>query len=218
MKTILFPALALAAGTLIFTACSTKKDAGVSENQLSAQSPNCGPDGFDTSRYIAVYNKNNSLLLVPKKPNAFKSTEHIDPKIATDMISTHLKPFVTVDGELHAEVSRYVDFNISKLMELYTDYVSAGQTPDSLRIYFGEYNSNNAPEVGYRGKMTTILVGIKGQTDIYDATEKKLWPVNIGTLCPPDCVKEDDINDDSKGAIFAKKGARNAGAIKWDLE
>lgn len=171
-------------------------------------------NGIDTNKYDVVLNQDGVIILQEKNSPTIL-TQRIKPQEATDMIASHLKPAV-ISRRLQKTKARCIDFRISMLVKFYQDYQAGGQAPQFLRIYFAEYDGTNAPTPNHVGKTTCILVGVKDENDVYNEGNASLWPVNIGTLCPPDCTGDGVFSEQTKGAIFLKKAAVKAGADYWD--
>jgi len=168
------------------------------------------------SNYRVVYEADGYIVL-SKKEKPSKFTDPIDPAKAVDMISEYVGPDVNRStGKLEDNMFKYTTFSVSKLIE-YLDAYPSGEMPDSLRLYAGKYNSGNLPAGNYDdylNRQTLLIVGVKSGQERYDPTKTYLNPVNIGTLCPPRCNK-DDFSDQNAGAIYLKKGAAKAGATNW---
>lgn len=74
---------------------------------------------------------------------------------------------------------------------------------DGIKMYFGVYDKEHAPEPLYEGRQTVVLVATReNQTgegvtnkDVYISTEKgtSILAYNIGKLCPPFCNSSDDF-------------------------
>lgn len=203
--------------TMIFIAASLTyscNDSGDTKGSADTLGPSSNVyKGVDTTGYDIIYEKGGILIASVKDDSAIL-TEGIEPKIAVEMIKEYVKQDV-VNQTLTDDHAKYVDFHIESLIKFYAGYLEAGRKPDSLRIYFGQYTAPTAGNHQDRvGKVSCILVGMEGNKDIYDVSNPKLRPINIGTLCPPGCIK-DDFNDQNKGAIYLKKGAWEAGARRW---
>ncbi len=74
---------------------------------------------------------------------------------------------------------------------------------DGIKMYFGVYDKEHAPQPLYEGRQTVVLVATReNQTgegvsnkDIYINTEEgtSILAYNVGKLCPPICNTNDDF-------------------------
>ena len=84
---------------------------------------------------------------------------------------------------------------------------------DGIKLYFGAYDQEHAPQPLYAGRQTVVLVATKEKEtengtvnkDIYINTEKgtSILAYNAGHLCPPFC---NTLDDNGIGITIVDKG------------
>jgi hypothetical protein len=83
---------------------------------------------------------------------------------------------------------------------------------DGIKLYFGAYDKDHAPQPLYEGRQTVVLVATKDKEtengsvtkDVYITTENgtSILAYNVGRICPPIC----NTGDDGLGITIVDKG------------
>lgn len=135
------------------------------------------------------------------------NTEHVNTLIR----NYKQERWVENSKRLGKEDSLSVSYTIEELEDFLA--LAKNHGGDGIRIYFGAYNKENAPEPLYNGRQTVVLVATKGKEtntggqvrkDIYISTEKgnSILAYNMGVICPPFC----NNGDDTAGITIVDKG------------
>jgi hypothetical protein len=182
----------------LLLSCNSKDNAGANKEAEGRVRTQASDTSGHCAGYRTVYDQNGICISVA--PNKALNTDTIGPDVAQSMIACHLyDDYDPVKQQLGQTKTRFVDFEIEKLAAILTMYNDAHMQPEKLRIYMGDYDTENAPGNDHIGKGTVILVGVKNNEEIFPdgtAARQNLKPVNIGTLCPPHqgCVTETSGN------------------------
>lgn len=85
---------------------------------------------------------------------------------------------------------------------------------DGIKMYFGAYGKEHAPQPLYEERQTIVLVATKAKETINGSVNKDLYicdeigntilAYNAGNLCPPFCKPKDDL--DEIGITIVDKG------------
>jgi hypothetical protein len=112
---------------------------------------------------------------------------------------------------LGKEDSLSVWYSLEELEEFLANAKDHGG--DGIKLYFGAYDQEHAPQPLYAGRQTIVLVATKEKEtvngtvnkDIYINTEKgaTILAYNAGHLCPPYC---NTGNDNGIGITIVDKG------------
>ena len=125
----------------------------------------------------------------------FVNTEHVNSVIK----NYKQERWVHNSKRLGKEDSLSVWYSVEELEEFLAKAKDHGA--DGVRMYFGAYGMNNAPQPLYEGRQTIVMVATRqketenGGTnkDVYITTEKgaSILAYNVGGLCPPFCQNDD---------------------------
>ncbi len=125
----------------------------------------------------------------------FVNTEHVNSVIK----NYKQERWVHNSKRLGKEDSLSVWYSVEELEEFLAKAKDHGA--DGVRMYFGAYGMNNAPQPLYAGRQTIVMVATRqketenGGTnkDVYITTEKgaSILAYNVGGLCPPFCQNDD---------------------------
>ena len=123
------------------------------------------------------------------------NTEHVD----TVVRNYKQERWVHNSQRLGKEDSLSVWYSLEEL----EDYLAKAKEhgADGIKMYFGAYDKEHAPNPLYAGRQTVVLVATKqretttgmANKDLYIKTETgtSILAYNAGSLCPPFCVKDD---------------------------
>lgn len=138
------------------------------------------------------------MLTIQKKSvkaGKFVNTEHVNSVIT----NYKQERWIHNSKRLGKEDSLSVWYSLEELEEFLAKARDHGA--DGIRMYFGAYDQDHAPQPVYAGRQTIVMVGTKqkatetGETnkDIYINTEKgsTILAYNVGHLCPPFCSNDD---------------------------
>ena len=113
---------------------------------------------------------------------------------------------------LGKEDSLSVWYSVEELEEFLSKVREHGG--DGIKLYFGAYDKDDAPQPQYQGRQTVVLVATRekqtlggvANKDIYINTEEgtSILAYNVGRLCPPICGQGDDL--DGLGIGIVDKG------------
>ena len=142
--------------------------------------------------------------LKASKAGKFVDTAHVD----TLKSNYKTERWLQNSRNLGKEDSLSVWYSVEELEEFLA--TARAQGGDGVRMYFGAYNKNNAPQPLYAGRQTIVMVatklkeadGMVMNKDLYVTTAggTNIVAYNLGRLCPPFCIEhqggfeEMDIN------------------------
>jgi len=97
-------------------------------------------------------------------------------------------------------------YSIEELEEFIS--TARSEAGDGVRMYFGTYGEENAPQPLYAGRQTIVMVatkmkekdGLQVHRDLFiqNGKESNILAYNLGRLCPPFCRDGIDIFQDMK--------------------
>ena len=138
------------------------------------------------------------MLTIQKKSvkaGKFVNTEHVDTVIK----NYKQERWVHNSKRLGKEDSLSIWYSLEELEEFLVKAKEHGG--DGIRMYFGAYGQENAPEPSYAGRQTIVMVATRQKEtengeltkDIYINTEKgnSILAYNVGRPCPPMCQNDD---------------------------
>jgi hypothetical protein len=138
------------------------------------------------------------MLTIQKKSvkaGRLVNTEHVDSVIK----NYKQERWVHNSKRLGKEDSLSVWYSLEELEEFLEK--AKDQGGDGIRMYFGAYSHENAPQPLYAGRQTIVMVATmqketeNGEVtkDIYINTEKStsILAYNAGRICPPFCGNDD---------------------------
>jgi hypothetical protein len=138
------------------------------------------------------------MLTIQKKSlkaGKLVNTEHVNSVIK----NYKQERWVHNSKRLGKEDSLSVWYSVEELEEFLARAKDHGA--DGIRMYFGAYSEEHAPQPLYAGRQTIVMVATSqketkkgGVTkDIYYNTEKgtSILAYNVGKLCPPFCTNDD---------------------------
>lgn len=129
------------------------------------------------------------------KAGKFVNTEHVDSVIK----NYKQEKWVHNSKRLGKEDSLSVWYSVEELEAFLAKAKDHGA--DGIRMYFGAYGMDHAPQPLYAGRQTIVMVATQQKEtengdvtkDIYINTEKgaNILAYNVGRLCPPFCQNDD---------------------------
>ena len=138
------------------------------------------------------------MLTIQKKSvraGKFVNTEHVNSVIK----NYKQERWIHNSNRLGKEDSLSVWYSLEELEEFLAKAKDHGS--DGIRMYFGAYGQDNAPQPLYAGRQTIVMVATQQKEtengevtkDIYITTEKSIsiLAYNAGRLCPPLCQQDD---------------------------
>jgi hypothetical protein len=138
------------------------------------------------------------MLTIQKKAvkaGKFVNTEHVNSVIT----NYKQERWVHNSKRLGKEDSLSVWYSVEELEEFLAKAKDHGS--DGIRMYFGAYDQEHAPQPLYAGRQTIVMVATmqketengEATKDIYINTEKgtSILAYNAGRLCPPLCQQDD---------------------------
>jgi hypothetical protein len=138
------------------------------------------------------------MLTIQKKAvkaGKFVNTEHVNSVIT----NYKQERWVHNSKRLGKEDSLSVWYSVEELEEFLAKAKDHGS--DGIRMYFGAYDQEHAPQPLYAGRQTIVMVATmqketengEATKDIYINTEKgtSILAYNAGRLCPPFCQNDD---------------------------
>jgi hypothetical protein len=161
--------------------------------------------------------KNQSTLKSTAMLEIQKKTVKVGKRVNTDHVNAAIRNYkqerwVHNSKRLGKEDSLSVWYSLEELEEFLA--TSKAHGGDGIRLYFGAYDNDHAPQPQYAGRQTVVLVATKeketesGRTnkDIYIPTENgtTILAYNAGRPCPPFCQLNDD--DGGIGITIVDKG------------
>lgn len=155
-------------------------------------------DSFTMSSIALVNPKKSAMVKVQKKSlkvGKLVNTQHVDTVIR----NYKQERWVHNTQRLGKEDSLSVWYSVEELEEYLAKAKEHGA--DGIKIYFGAYDKDYAPNPLYAGRQTVVLVATKQKEtpagimnkDLYIKTEKgtSILAYNVGSLCPPFCAKDE---------------------------
>jgi hypothetical protein len=125
----------------------------------------------------------------------FVNTEHVDTVIK----NYKQERWVHNSKRLGKEDSLSVWYSVEELEEFLAKAKEHGG--DGIRMYFGAYDQEHAPQPLYEGRQTIVMVVTKQKEtrkgevnkDVYINTDEgtTILAYNAGRLCPPMCTNDD---------------------------
>jgi len=138
------------------------------------------------------------MLTIQKKSlkaGKFVNTEHVNSVIK----NYKQERWMHNSKRLGKEDSLSVWYSLEELEEFLAKAKEHGS--NGIRMYFGAYGHENAPQPLYAGRQTIVMVATRQKEtekggaakDIYINTEKgsSILAYNVGRLCPPICGNSD---------------------------
>jgi hypothetical protein len=144
------------------------------------------------------------FLKQPLKPEAMVKTQKKSMKVGRLVNTAHVdnvirnykkERWVHNSKRIGKEDSLSVWYSIEELEEFLTRAREHGG--DGIRIYFGTYDQEHAPQPLFAGRQTVVLVATRQKSDgdlsvnkdLYITTDKghTILAYNVGSLCPPFC-------------------------------
>ena len=129
------------------------------------------------------------------KAGKFVNTEHVNSVIK----NYKQERWMHNSKRLGKEDSLSVWYSLEELEEFLAKAKDHGS--DGIRMYFGVYGQDHAPQPLYAGRQTIVMVATRQKEtengmatkDIYVNTEKgaSILAYNVGGLCPPFCQNDD---------------------------
>lgn len=133
----------------------------------------------DGAGYTIFYRKGNKIL--PKRTLI---------GIRSDSAVAQIKRFEEATKSLEGSRSFFVEFD----KEEFVKYLeTAGGGSGKFRVYFSRYaNGYKGPNnEDLSGKFSAVLVATKDEKEMYNDGNDNEQVINIGTLCPTNCPKND---------------------------
>lgn len=138
------------------------------------------------------------------KKKSVKVGKLVDTKHVDRVIRNYKQErWVHNSKRLGKEDSLSVWYSVEELEEFLSKVKEHGG--DGIKLYFGAYDKNDAPQPQYQGRQTVVLVATRekqtlegvANKDIYINTEEgtSILAYNVGRLCPPLCQNGDDFDD-----------------------
>lgn len=142
------------------------------------------------------------------KAGKFVDTAHVD----TLKSNYRSERWLQNSKNLGKEDSLSVWYSVEELEAFLA--TAKAQGGDGVRMYFGAYSKENAPQPMYAGRQTIVMVatklkdaeGMMVHKDLYVNTDKgtNIVAYNLGKLCPPFCVIIGDPIEESGVSITDK--------------
>ncbi len=130
------------------------------------------------------------------KAGKFVNTEHVE----TVRSNYKTERWLPNSQRLGKEDSLSVWYSVEELENFLSVIKEEGG--DGVRMYFGAYGHENAPQPLYAGRQTIVMVatklkdgeGIEANKDLYvqRGNNTTILAYNVGKLCPPWCVSVGD--------------------------
>lgn len=138
------------------------------------------------------------MLVIQKK--SVKAGKLVNSEHVNSVIKNYKQErWVHNSKRLGKEDSLSVWYSLEELEEFLAKAKDHGS--DGIRMYFGAYGQDDAPQPLYAGRQTIVMVATRqkenengvASKDIYINTEKgpSILAYNVGGLCPPFCQSDD---------------------------
>ena len=140
------------------------------------------------------------MLAIKKK--SLKAGKLVNTEHANTVIRNYKQErWIHNSKRLGKEDSLSVWYSLEELEEFLARAKDHGG--DGIKLYFGAYDQEHAPQPLYAGRQTIVLVATKEKEtangtvnkDIYINTEKgtSILAYNVGHICPPFCTSDNGI-------------------------